>query len=146
ALRDPGRTDAQQLAQVVAANVPEPFQPLIAADKRLLISPDGQLNLIPFEALLDVKGRYLVERFSITYLATGRDLLRLQAPHPGWGVPVILADPLFGEPKETLVADARMLRPRGARGRAARRSVTTGADFSSLYFAPLEGTRAEARS
>jgi len=146
ALRDPGRTDAQQLAQVVAAKVLEPIQPLIAADKRLLISPDGQLNLIPFEALLDVKGRYLVERFSITYLATGRDLLRMQVPHPGWGVPVILADPLFGEPKQTVVADARMLQPRRVRGRATRRSVTTGADFSSLYFAPLEGTRAEARS
>jgi CHAT domain-containing protein/tetratricopeptide (TPR) repeat protein len=146
ALRDPGRTDAQQLARVVAANVLEPIQPLIAGDKRLLISPDGQLNLIPFEALPDVKGRYLVERFSITYLATGRDLLRMQAPHPGWGLPVILADPLFGEPRETLVAGARMLQPPGPRGRAARRSVTTGADFSSLYFAPLEGTKAEARS
>jgi len=35
--------------------------------------------------------------------------------------------------------------PRAA-GKAARRSVTTGADFSNLYFAPLEGTRAEARN
>ncbi len=146
ALRDPGRSDAQQLGRVVAAKVLEPIQPLIAGDKRLLISPDGQLNLIPFEALLDVKSRYLVERFSITYLATGRDLMRMQVPHPSSGVPVILADPLFGEPKETLVAGAAMLQPQRATGRSARRSVTTGADFSSLYFAPLEGTKAEARS
>jgi CHAT domain-containing protein/tetratricopeptide (TPR) repeat protein len=146
ALRDPGRTDARQLAQIVAAKVLEPIQPLIAGDKRLLISPDGQLNLIPFEALPDVEGRHLLERFSITYLATGRDLLRMQAPHPGLGVPVILADPLFGEPREALFADAQRLQPLRARGKANRRSVTTGADFSSLYFAPLEGTRAEARS
>ena len=146
ALRDPGRSDAQQLARAVAANVLEPIQPLIAGDKRLLISPDGQLNLIPFEALRDVKSRYLVERFSITYLATGRDLLRMQVPHPSSGVPVILADPLFGEPKETLVASARMLQPRRTTGRSARRSVTTGANFSSLYFAPLEATKAEALS
>jgi CHAT domain-containing protein/tetratricopeptide (TPR) repeat protein len=146
ALRDPSRSDAQQLARVVAAKLLEPIQPLIADDKRLLISPDGQLNLIPFEALLDVKSRYLVERFSITYLATGRDLLRMQVPHPSSGVPVILADPLFGEPKETLVAGPAMLPLRRATGRSARRSVTTGADFSSLYFAPLEGTKAEARS
>jgi CHAT domain-containing protein/Tfp pilus assembly protein PilF len=146
ALRDPGRSDAQQLGRVVAAKVLEPIQPLIAGDKRLLISPDGQLNLIPFEALLDVKSRYLVERFSITYLATGRDLMRMQVPHPSSGVPVILADPLFGEPKETLVAGPAMLRQQRATGRSPRRSVTTGADFSSLYFAPLEGTKAEARS
>jgi CHAT domain-containing protein len=145
ALRDPGRSDVQRLGRVVAAKVFEPIQPLIADDKRLLISPDGQLNLIPFEALPDVKSRYLVERFSITYLATGRDLLRMQVPHPSSGPPVILADPLFGEPKETLVAGPAMLQPRRVAGRSARRSVTTGADFSSLYFAPLEGTKAEAR-
>jgi CHAT domain-containing protein/Tfp pilus assembly protein PilF len=146
ALRDPGRSDARQLGRVVAAKVFEPIQPLIAGDKRLLISPDGQLNLIPFEALLDVNSRYLVQRFSITYLATGRDLLRMQVPHGSSGIPVILADPLFGEPKETLLAGSAMLQPRRATGRSARRSVTTGADISSLYFAPLTGTKAEARS
>jgi CHAT domain-containing protein/Tfp pilus assembly protein PilF len=145
ALRDPGRSDARQLGRAVADKVLEPIQPLLTGNKRLLVSPDGQLNLIPFEALLDDKGRYLVERFSITYLATGRDLLRMQVPHPSSGVPVILADPLFGEPQETLVAGPAMLQSRKAAGRSARRSVTTGADFSSLYFAPLQGTKAEAQ-
>jgi CHAT domain-containing protein/tetratricopeptide (TPR) repeat protein len=141
-LRDPGRSDAQHLTRAVAEQVLDPIQPLIADDTRLLISPDGQLNLIPFEALLDGQRRYLVERFSITYLTTGRDLLRMQAPHPSRDVPVLVADPWFGEPKGTLVSSARM----AGRGRTVRRSVTIGADLASLYFAPLEGTRAEART
>jgi len=142
ALRDPGRSDARHLARAVAEEVLEPIQSLIVDDTRLLISPDGQLNLIPFEALVDDHGRYLVERFSITYLTTGRDLLRMQAPHPSRDVPVLVADPWFGEPKGTLASSARL----AGRGRAVRRSVTTGADLSSLYFAPLDGTRAEARN
>jgi len=146
ALRDPNRTDVEKAARVVAEGVLEPIRPMVIADARLMISPDGQLNLIPFEALLDGHHRYLVEQFSITYLAAGRDLLRMQVPHPSRDAPVIVADPWFGEPNQTMVASAgKPPLPRAA-GKAARRSVTTGADFSNLYFAPLEGTRAEARN
>jgi CHAT domain-containing protein len=143
ALREPSRDDVRNLAQTLAQKVFQPLQSLVSGDKRVLISPDGQLNLIPFEALLDDRGRYLVERFSITYLTTGRDLLRMQVPRPSRSAPVLLADPMFGEPKDNLIASAQ---PTAGVARTARRSVTTGADFSSLYFAPLEGTKAEARS
>jgi len=145
ALREPNRDDVQKLGREVAAKVFDPLRSLVADGKRLLISPDGQLNLIPFEALLDDQNRYLVERFSISYLTTGRDLLRMQVPRPSRSAPVIVADPLFGEPKETLVASAGMPQAK-PHPRIGRRSVTVGTDFSSLYFAPLEGTKAEARS
>ena len=39
---------------------------------------DG-LNLVPFAALVDEGGRYVVEGHTLTYLTSGRDLLRLQA-------------------------------------------------------------------
>jgi CHAT domain-containing protein len=145
ALRDPSR-DVQQLARTVAEKVFQPVQALVADDKRLLISPDGQLNLIPFEALLDDQGHYLVERYSITYLTTGRDVMRMQVRRPSRSAPVLLADPLFGEPKGILVAGTAVPRVKSSGARDPRRSVTTAADFSTLYFAPLEGTRAEARS
>ncbi len=144
ALRDPSRTDVQQLGRAVAEKVFQPFQSLVSGDKRLLISPDGQLDLVPFDALADAQGRYLVERFSITYLTTGRDLLRMQVPRSNGTAPVIVADPWFGEPKGALVANAAIPQAKPAQARTARRSVTTGANFRSLYFAPLEGTKAEA--
>ena len=93
------------------------------------------MNLIPFEALVDEQGRYLVERYSISYLTAGRDLLRKQVARPSKTGPVILADPLFGEPQ--------IARPAGSPVR--RRSITTGRDLSNVYFAPLPGTAEEAR-
>jgi CHAT domain-containing protein/Tfp pilus assembly protein PilF len=146
ALREPDRSDVQALARQLAEKVFQPLEPLVASDKRLLISPDGQLNLIPFEALREVGGGYLVERFSITYLSSGRDLVHMQVKRPSSSVSILVADPLFGEPNENLVANAATPQAKPARARIGRRSITTGADFSNLYFAPLAGTRAEAQS
>jgi CHAT domain-containing protein len=140
ALREPDRSDVQQLGRELAEKVFRPIQDLVANDKRLLISPDGQLDLVPFEALLDSQNRYLIERFPITYLTSGRDLLRMQELHPSQNPPVIIADPLFGEP-----AGIQMANNLRTRAKTVRRSVTTGTSFSSLYFAPLAGTRHEAR-
>jgi CHAT domain-containing protein/tetratricopeptide (TPR) repeat protein len=144
ALRDPDRSDASQLARALAEKVFQPVESLVADGKRLLISPDGQLDLVPFEALQDTQGHYLVERFSVTYLTTGRDLLRMQVPRSSQTAPVIVADPFFGEPQSTLVANAAVPQTKLASAKTDRASITTGPDFSSLYFAELSGTKAEA--
>jgi CHAT domain-containing protein len=135
ALRDEHRRDARELARTADRKIMQPLRALAGDAKQLLLSPDGDLNLIPFEALLDENGRYLVEDYSISYLTTGRDLLRMQTLQTSLSGPVVVANPFFGEPP---VATARA----GDR----RRSVTTGGDRSSLYFAPLTGTSEEARS
>jgi CHAT domain-containing protein len=108
----------------------------------LIISPDGDLNLVPFEALVDDNGRYLIERHAMSYVTSGRDLLRMQVARANRGKPVIFADPLFGEP---LLASAGSPIERAA-GQTARRSVTTGDELSTMYFAPLAATAEEARA
>jgi CHAT domain-containing protein len=64
--------------------------------RRLLIAPDGSLNLIPFAALVDEQNRYLVRRYAISYLTSGRDLLRLQVSLPSKNAPLVVANPIFG--------------------------------------------------
>jgi CHAT domain-containing protein len=121
----------------------QPVRKLIGDAKQLLISPDGELNLIPFEALVDERGRYLVENHSIAYLTSGRDLLRMEVPRESRNRPVVFADPLFGEPQPAISS------PSGSTtliSLARQRSVTTGGDLSTVYFAPLAGTAEEARS
>jgi CHAT domain-containing protein len=76
----------------------QPVRSLLGTERHLLISPDGPLNLIPFAALVDEQTQCLVERYTITYLTSGRDLLRLQVPRDSRSQPVIVAAPAFGEP------------------------------------------------
>lgn len=140
ALRNPSR-DVTEPARAVAARIVEPLRSSLGDARRLLISPDGDLNLVPFEALVDARGRYLVERYAISYLTSGRDLLRMQVPRAARGRPVIVADPLFGEP----AVDRHPAPPQAATAAAAARGGSTGGG-SSMYFAPLAGTGAEARA
>jgi CHAT domain-containing protein len=121
----------------------QPLRALLGAATQLLVSPDGALNLIPFEALVDEQDRYLIERYSISYLTSGHDLLRLQVERESKSNPLIIADPMFGERGQLAKADVPKRKPR-ARSRL-RQSVTTGADLSSVYFTPLIGTALEAR-
>ena len=142
ALRNPA-TDPGPPARALDRMVMEPVRELLD-DKvsRLLISPDGALNLVPFEALVDQRQRYLVERYAVSYLTTGRDLLRLQVPRPSKTEPLIVADALFGETKS-----AKETTPRSpSSGRSGRRGVSSSDTLGSVYFAPLAATGAEARA
>ena len=145
-LRDQHREDVGQLARAADRKIMEPVRPLLGDAKQILVSPDGDLNLVPFEAMLDEQGHYLLERYSISYLTAGRDLLRMQVPRKSNGGPLLVADPVFGEPNETVIAQAKHHDEKFARAVAARRSITAGDDLSSVYFARLSGTAREARA
>jgi CHAT domain-containing protein len=121
-LRDPADAEVKTHARAVDEKVMRPLRPFLRTATRLLISPDGGLNLLPFEALPDEHGRYLIERYSTTYLTSGRDLLRMQIAPASTERPVIVADPLFGEP------------------------TVSASDVSRPYFAPLLGSALEARA
>ncbi|NEO19175.1 MULTISPECIES: tetratricopeptide repeat protein [unclassified Moorena] len=76
-------------------------RPLLGNSRRILLSPDSFLNLIPFEALVDEDNRYLVESYGFTYLTSGRDLLRLSNPNPKLTQPVLLGAPDFDNSAQT---------------------------------------------
>jgi CHAT domain-containing protein/tetratricopeptide (TPR) repeat protein len=53
------------------------FSPLrlaLGESRRIFLSPDGSLNLIPFEVLRDDQGRYLIETHALHYVSAGRDI------------------------------------------------------------------------
>jgi CHAT domain-containing protein/Tfp pilus assembly protein PilF len=139
ALQDPARADLPRVSRTLDEKIMQPVRSVAAGATRLLISPDGQLALIPFEALVDERGRYLVERYPVSYVSAGRDLLRMQTQRIGGTASVVFADPLFGEPATTAATPVPVPAQR-------RRSVTNGAELASMYFAPLAGTLQEARS
>ncbi len=142
ALGDPLRRDVRERARATDERVMQPVRALVGDATRLLISPDGALNLIPFEALVDEQRRYLIERYSFTYLTSGRDLLRLQVARSEHSSSLVIADPLFGEPDAPQPAVDENAHSRARR----RQSKTSAGDLSSVYFAPLAGTAQEARA
>jgi len=141
ALLDPQRGDVEQLARALDEQVMRPLRSLSGDATQLLISPDGELNLIPFQALVDEQGHYLIERYAFTYLTSGRDLLRLQVARESRSGPLVIANPAFGETAsgQKVNASAKWDEPN-----VRRRSVTAARSLSELYFAPLDGTAQEA--
>jgi len=65
------------LSQKLYDNVFLPIREHIGKKKRLFICPDDDLNLIPFEILVDSSGRYLIKQYLFNYLPSGRELLRI---------------------------------------------------------------------
>ncbi len=120
---------AQRLYQMVFA----PVRAHLGNASHVLISPDSQLNLVPFAALVDGQNRYLIETYALTYLTSGRDLLRMQHSAPSQQPPVVFANPDF----ET--ADAQGVIQVAAASRGGARSP----DMGSLRFGPLAGSALE---
>ena len=80
-----------------------PFYETLEGVDHLYIAPDGELFKLPFELLLNKQGKALSDRFKISYLSTGRDLVRpelLNMPITGYNSAAILADPLYSLPDD----------------------------------------------
>jgi CHAT domain-containing protein/Tfp pilus assembly protein PilF len=100
----------------------------------VFVSPDGPLHLVPFGAMVDEGGRYLVERYLFSYLTTGRDLLRLSNEPAAPREPaLVLADPAFGARSTSALPEGTY---RGVRS----------LDMVNQELPPLESTAEEARA
>ncbi|MCA9076646.1 MAG: CHAT domain-containing protein [Planctomycetaceae bacterium] len=72
------------------------FDPLLRKTgdaRRLIISPDSSLWLVPWSALPLSDGRYAVEEYEISYVVSGRDLAAPPSTSAPQSSPVIFADP-----------------------------------------------------
>jgi tetratricopeptide (TPR) repeat protein len=80
-------------------------QALPSQTKRIIISPDGELNFISFATLLNKDKQFLAERYSVQYVASGRDLLR-ELKHSTAKDVVLFANPDFGLASTPILAKA----------------------------------------
>ncbi|RTM15373.1 MAG: tetratricopeptide repeat protein [Bradyrhizobiaceae bacterium] len=132
-LTDRTQNSYKEAGQHLYAKIVEPLQSSLAGDTRLFISPDSELNLLPFSALVDDHGDYLMQRFEITYLTSGRDLLALASPVPALASPVVMADPDYGQSASGPPTNLALYR-------------SSDLDRSGLVFAPLADTAEEAKA
>ena len=106
---------------------------------RLIIAPDGMLNLLPFEALRDGRGDYLLKSRVISYVPSGTilDVLRrerknVRAPRPFLGIGDVAYENQGG-------AGRRIPTPNTIRARLVRGM----ADLSGMRLQDLPETREE---
>jgi CHAT domain-containing protein/tetratricopeptide (TPR) repeat protein len=121
----------------------EPIRPWLADSPLVLISPDGELNRLPFEVLVDPQGRYFLQQHTVQYLGSGRDLLHLASPTQVASTPAILigapdynANLGSNVPIASDINKGLLLTPIAAT--ASQRSGS----FDE-FFAPLPGTKEE---
>ena len=75
-----GAKASEQTAQDALRALSQKLSPVIAEMTRrkevarVRIAPDGMLNLVPFGALADTRGAFLIQHFAISYVSAGRDL------------------------------------------------------------------------
>jgi CHAT domain-containing protein len=136
ALSDPKTTYVKEVVNEFAETLMRPLRSRLGATERLLISPDGALNLLPFAALVDEKGSYLAAKAEITYLTSGRDLLRFSNAALANEGAIVVADPDYGRPATMMAQAASAVQP--------VRSIDL--DRLGMTFSPLPGTAEEAQA
>ena len=147
----------QKLSQLVYAPLAEHLKNV----SHLIICPDGQLSRLPFE-MLPVGNKFLLEEKTISYVTSGREVVRLASSKPNVqsSKSLVMGNPdfdfdlkSFPEKRVTRVANSNE-EARGESGTSVARSSENGLavtrslsrDYSGLKFPPLPGAEAEARS
>jgi len=136
-VRNPG--DEEEMAAVLQKIDNEVWKPVEqvfpAQTKRVIVSPDAQLNFLSFATLLDPEKHFIAEKYLIQYVTSGRDLLR--EPEPALGKQVIvMANPKFDRDIQLVSADPPSEGAGVLRGTEKR-------NFEDLSFEELGGTQKE---
>ncbi len=129
-LADSESTEYERVGKELYALTIKKIEPALGGTRRVLLAPDGALNLVPFAALVDERGKFLVETMEFSYLTSGRDLLRQIGPGggPAPGKPFLFANPAF---------DA------GHADRSGRAEQRRSIDLRAMTWAGLPGTAEE---
>jgi CHAT domain-containing protein/Tfp pilus assembly protein PilF len=114
-----------------------PIARVLGDTREVILSPDGDLNLVPFAALVDgTAGRHRIDQLSFSYLTSGRDLLRFATSSVPKGGAMIVANPDY---------DAGSNQDGPGADRAGERSLR-GVSLAKAHFDDLPGTKAEAQA
>jgi len=110
----------------------QPIKIAVGDTSKIVFSPDGILNLVPFAAMQDVNGEYLIEKKQVSYVTSGRDLAKEDTGIKPESELYLAANPSYDL---EIVSSIKAVESRG---------VTRSADFS-MQFGPLPGTEQEAQ-
>lgn len=132
------------LASRLYSTVFLPIEKELGARQKVFLSPDGNLNLIPFEIFYKPDSGFLIEDYTFNYVSSGRDILGYgQAPKKG-SKTLLLGDPDFDmkTEKKTSVKEIKTEAELREETTIAQRAVL----LRDLSFGRLPGTRDEVQA
>jgi CHAT domain-containing protein len=132
------QSDSQAHWAQLSHLVLKPLLPNLSGSRQWFLSPDGELNRVPFAALPAPQqlGLPLAQAVQLRLLTTGRELVRLQQPPPAGNAALVMANPNYNRPGATPVPTAR---PASLATGPQRRS----AELGSSQWAPLPASERE---
>jgi CHAT domain-containing protein len=92
-----GLSDADAIWTELSAQVLKPLLPHLTGSRQWFLSPDGELNRVPFAALPAPQqpGTRLAQIVQLRLLTTGRELVKLQQPTPTGSASLVMANPSY---------------------------------------------------
>jgi tetratricopeptide (TPR) repeat protein len=135
-----GKTDEATLSSVLKALDNQIWAPiekaLPAGTTTVIVSPDAELGFVSFATLLTADDRFVGEKYSVRYVASGRDLLgEAKTPAGPKTTILVFADPDFGGIAAVQHVDQKKV--------VALRSVEMR-DLEGILLPSLPGTEKEA--
>jgi CHAT domain-containing protein len=142
-----GQTDEATLSSVLKAlnnQVWEPIEKALpAGTTTVIVSPDAELNFVSFATLLTPDDRFVSEKYSVRYVASGRDLLREAKIPAGFKTTMrVFANPDFGG----IAAGPRLERTNTVVLRSVEMRDLEGISLPSLPGTEKEAAELEARA
>jgi CHAT domain-containing protein len=107
-----------------------PLKEAIGKTKHVFLSPDGSLNLIPFEILRSPEGLYLVETNILNYVAAGRDIAGFGIVKEKGKRVLLLGDPDFDLAAQPITDGGK-------------KTLTRSWNMQGINFSRLPGTKEE---
>ncbi|HKX28037.1 MAG TPA: CHAT domain-containing tetratricopeptide repeat protein [Blastocatellia bacterium] len=133
-------------ARAVYGMVMQPVRKLLGSATMVLVSPEGQLNLLPFAALIDETDHYLIHKYLFVYLTSGRDLLRPESSGPGKQQAQIFAVSSFNETASNPPTDSSSVGATSGPGDDQRNNRTSSGLQTNRTFEALPSAKAEGQA
>ncbi|MBF0110801.1 MAG: tetratricopeptide repeat protein [Magnetococcales bacterium] len=135
--------EVREVGQRMYDLVWKPIAEALGPREEIYLVPDGMLNILPFNALVDADNRYLIEKIKLRILSSSRDLLPSNIP-AAKGEMMVIAGPDYDSKK---VADAvQLAEVSKKRAGAVLQGVRgAGGGMRGLHFDPLPGAEKEGK-
>ncbi len=132
-----------EIGQIAYELVWQPVEEAIGEVEHVFLIPDGTLNILPFNALVNLDEEYLIQTHDLQILTSGRDLLPNEY-NLAKGRYVIIAGPDYDSDK--VVSKEALDAARGRRSADLRFAMRgAGSGLRGLNFDPLPGAEKEGR-